>query len=119
MTRLMLHHAIMGKPPKGLVVDHINHNGLDNRKDNLRFGTNQQNQQNSRSHKNSSSQYKGVSLYKRPRSKRWEAYITHKRKKTHIGYFTCAHEAALAYNKKAKELFGEYALLNEVEASGA
>jgi len=113
-TGLYLHHLIMGKPPKGKCIDHINHDGLNNRKENLRFVTQSQNGQNSRKSKNCSSRYKGVSLHKRPRSKRWAAHITHKRKKTHIGYFTCEHEAALAYNKKAKELWGEHALLNEV-----
>ena len=111
-TTLSLHHAIMGKPPKGLFVDHINHNGLDNRKDNLRFVTQAQNNQSSRSHKNSTSDYKGV-FWLKQRNK-WRALIGNKGKQIRLGDFTCEHEAALAYNKKAKELFGEYALLNEV-----
>ncbi len=116
-TYLKLHHLIMGKPQKGKVIDHKKHDGirtgLDNRKDNLRFVTVAQNQQNRRSFKNSSSQYKGVCWFKR--DNRWQVHIGHKGKQTHLGYFTCEHEAALAYNKKAKELFGEYALLNEVK----
>lgn len=114
---LQLHHAIMGKPPKGLFVDHINHNGLDNRKENLRFVTLAQNQQNGRSNRNSTSAYKGVSWHER--DKRWRAQIAHEGKGMYIGYFTCEHEAALAYNKKAKELFGEHALLNEVNNARA
>ena len=116
-TLLRLHHFIMGKPQKGLVVDHINHNGLDNRKDNLRFVTQAQNLQNKRSNRNSTSAYKGVGWSKR--LQKWRALIGNKGKYTHIGYFTCEHEAALAYNKKAKELWGEHALLNEVGTSGA
>ena len=116
-TCLQLHHLIMGKPRKGLVVDHINHDGirtgLDNRKDNLRDVTPSQNGQNRRSNKNSSSQYKGVSWDKR--EKKWQAQIFHKGKKTHIGVFICEHQAALAYNEKATELWGENALLNEVK----
>ena len=112
-TNLRLHHLIVGKPPRGTMIDHIEHNGLDNRKENLRFVTNQQNQQNSRSSKNSSSKYKGVSWSKA--RKIWYASIMHERKSIAIGRFTCEHEAALAYNKKAVELWGENALLNKVE----
>ena len=105
----------MGKPQKGMVVDHINRIGLDNRKENLRIATRSQNQQNRRSRRNTSSQYKGVSWTKR--DKRWQAKIGHKRKVICLGDFTCEHQAALAYNEKATELWGEYALLNEVEQS--
>ena len=120
-TALLLHNLIIDghykKKPKGkLTVDHINHNGLDNRKENLREVTQAQNQRNRRSNKNSSSQYKGVSWFKR--DKKWHAQIKHKGKGIHLGYFTCEHQAALAYNKKALELWGEYALLNEVEDGG-
>ena len=106
----------MGKPQKRKVIDHINHNGLDNRKENLRFVTRAQNQQNRRSTKNSSSQYKGVGWHKA--SNKWRAKIGHKGKQTYLGLFTCEHQAALAYNEKALELWGENALLNEVEDSG-
>ena len=70
-TGLLFHHAIMGKPPKGKVVDHRNHNGLDNRKGNLEFVTQAQNQQNVRSNRNSTSAYKGVGWYKQ--TKRWRS----------------------------------------------
>jgi AP2-like factor (euAP2 lineage) len=110
---LMLHHLIMGKPKKGMVTDHIEHNGLDNRKENLRFVTPAQNMQNRGPNKNASSQYKGVGWFKR--DKKWKVHIKHNGKQFHIGCFTCEKEAALAYNKKALELWGaEYALLNEV-----
>lgn len=117
-TALLLHNLIIDKKPKGkLTVDHINHNGLDNRKDNLREVTLSQNNQNMRSNRNSSSQYKGVSWHKP--LKKWRAQIKHKDEVTHLGYHTCEHQAALAYNKKALELWGEeHALLNEVERSG-
>ena len=59
-----------------------------------------------------SSKYKGVSWYS-SRNK-WYSYIHFNYEKIHIGYFENEKEAALAYNKKAKELFGEYAYLNEV-----
>ena len=114
---LQLHHLIMGKPQKGKVIDHINHDGirtgLDNRKDNLREVTPSQNSQNQRSRKNSSSQYKGVHWY--TQTNRWRAKLKHRSKSIHVGYFACEHQAALAYNEKALELWGENALLNEVK----
>ena len=111
-TTLALHHLIFGKPQKGMVVDHINHNGLDNRKENIRFATHSQYDQNRRSRIGSSSKYKGVYWHKA--KGKWISNITIDGCCTHIGYFTCEHQAALAYNKKAKELFGEFANLNVV-----
>ena len=110
---LLLHHLIIGKPPKGMVVDHVQHDGLDNRKENLRIVTFQQNHWNRKGQRNSSSNYKGVSLQKT--SKKWMSQLWTNGKRIYIGSFSCEHEAALAYNKKAVELWGESALLNEVE----
>jgi hypothetical protein len=110
---LLFHHLIIGKPPKGMVVDHVQHDGLDNRKENLRIVTFQQNHWNRKGQRNSSSNYKGVSLQKT--SKKWMSQLWTNGKRIYIGSFSCEHEAALAYNKKAVELWGESALLNEVE----
>ncbi len=112
-TGLLLHHLIMGKPQKGKVIDHWNHSGLDNRRANLKEITYAQNNQNSRSVKNSTSQYKGV-YWKKDREK-WRARIKDQGEEQLLGYYTCEHQAALAYNKKALELWGEYALLNDVD----
>jgi len=113
-TTLPLHHAILGKPPKGNVIDHYNHNGLDNRKDNLRTVTHQQNTLNRRSSRNTSSKYKGVCWSKG--ENKWRAHIRFNKKSIHLGYFTCEKEAALAYNKKALELWGDkHTHLNKVE----
>lgn len=111
-TLILLHRLILGKPSKGMVTDHINHNGLDNRKENLRFATRGQNQQNRRAGKNSSSQYLGVSWINQHQL--WQAMIRHNGKRYYLGSFTCEHQAALAYNKKAKELHGEFANLNVI-----
>jgi len=112
--KLRLHHLILGKPEKGLMIDHKNHNGLDNRKDNLRILTNQQNQFNRRSNKNSSSKYKGVGWIKS--NNKWRAKIQHNKKSIHIGSFTCEKEAARAVNNKARELgLEEHFYFNEVE----
>ena len=96
--------------PAGLVVDHIDGNGLNNRKSNLRVCTQAQNSLNSRPRRNSSSRYKGVSFYKR--DKIWQAQIFYNFRTINIGRFDDEIEAALAYDRKAAELFGEFAYLN-------
>ncbi len=98
--------------PKNMEVDHINGNRIDNRKNNLRICTHKQNIANQKLQKRSKSGYKGVSYYKN--YDKWEAYVCTDNKKYRIGYFSIKKEAALAYNKKAKELFGKYACLNIV-----
>ena len=91
-------------------VDHINGNPLDNRKSNLRICTNAENQRNRGVNKNNTSGYKGVCWAKQ--NKKWKARIKHNGKLIHLGYYKDKEEAARAYDKKAKELHGEYAYLN-------
>lgn len=107
----LLHRFIMNTP-KGLHTDHINGNQLDNRRRNLRICTSQQNQANSSKHIVGSSKYKGVNFYKR--DKCWRAYINKDGVQFHLGYFDNELEAAKAYNKKAKVIWGKYARLNTV-----
>ena len=104
--RLYLHRYITNAP-KGLQVDHINGDKLDNRKENLRLCDNAQNNQNKPAIKGV---YKGV-YYSRG-SKCFVAQITKNRKVYSLGSYDDPHEAANAYNLKAIELHGEYALLN-------
>lgn len=103
-------------PNMGLVVDHINGNTLDNRRSNLRICTFRQNSMNSRPSKNpkKSSIYKGVSLLKKYNT--WRAYIVINNKQIHIGIFKTEIQAALAYNEKAKVLFGEFACFNDIKS---
>lgn len=108
-TNIRMHRVIMCTP-EGMEVDHINGNGLDNQKYNLRNCTPNQNRINRMSNLNGSSKYKGVSIC-RKRGKA-EANISKNGKNKFIGYFKTEVEAALAYDKKAKELHGEYAKLN-------
>lgn len=92
-------------------VDHINHNTLDNRKSNLRPATYRQNNFNKLPQKRGgTSKYKGVSWNKR--NKKWVAQIMINRQSIHLGCFTEEIEAAKAYDKKAKELYREFAYLN-------
>ena len=96
--------------PKGMVVDHIDGNGLNNRKSNLRICTKAQNVHNSRPRTNTSSKYKGVFWNKA--NKKWSATIHKGDKWTYIGGFDDEKEAARAYDRKAAEFFGEFAYLN-------
>ena len=105
-----MHREIMGEP-KGKIIDHINHNGLDNRKANLRVVTRQQNTWNKRKQRGGcSSKYKGVTWLKR--SGKWQVRITYNGKSIFIGYFEDQVDAAKAYDAKAAELYGDYAALN-------
>lgn len=110
-TKIYLHRFIMNCP-KNMTVDHINHNGLDNRKNNLRICTNRENSINSRKRRNTSSIHKGVSWDKS--MNKWQSYIKNISKKEHLGYFDDETEAAKIYNKRAIELFGEFAYPNNV-----
>lgn len=96
-------------PPVNKVVDHINGDSLDNRRKNLRVCSIKENGRNVRK-KASTYKYKGV--YKNQRSNGFFASITVDYKTKYIGFFPTKEEAAKAYNKKAEELFGEYASLN-------
>ena len=90
--------------------DHQNHNTLDNRRDNLRICTNQENNMNRMSNQNSSSKFKGVSWYER--CKKWQVHIQIDGGRKHIGYFNKEKNAALAYDAAAIREFGEFAHLN-------
>ncbi len=94
----------------GMEIDHKNLNRLDNRKTNLRICTRSQNMANKRPIKNKTSAYKGVWIEQK--ANKWKSTVGYKSKKFHLGYFDNEIEAAIAYDKKAKELFGEYARLN-------
>jgi len=105
-------HRLIMDARKGMEVDHINHDKLDNQKSNLRICTRQQNEHNQKPQKNGSSQYKGVCFHK-SRNK-WQAMIRFNGIKQYIGCYPTEAEAAHAYNLKATELFGEFAFLNEI-----
>ena len=92
-------------------VDHINQNRLDNRKRNLRPVTNQQNAFNKVC--TSRSGYKGVTKNSSNKNS-WSARLMHNRKGIYLGSFRTPEMAAIAYNTKAIELYGEYANLNKV-----
>lgn len=111
--RLILHRVILGlDSDNNFYIDHINGDTLDNRQNNLRVCTSSQNQMNRRVQQHSSV-YKGV-FFLRNR-KKWVATLTFNKKCIFIGYFDYEIDAAKSYNKKAIELFGEFAHLNKIE----
>jgi hypothetical protein len=107
--RIMMHRLIADMP-EHLVCDHINHDGLDNRMANLRNCTVAQNSANSRSSKNATSKYKGVSWNSERR--KWVAFIKKDGTPFYLGAFEDEVQAAKAYDEAAKKLHGEYAKLN-------
>jgi hypothetical protein len=108
---LMLHRFIMD-PPSEMVVDHINYNGLDNRRCNLRICTFKENSASARKcfGRKAKSRYKGVSYS--ARDGRWKAQYCVNGWPYFLGRFDTEEEAAVVYDKKALELYGEFALLN-------
>lgn len=104
-------HRVIMSAPEDKFVDHINGNTLDNRRENLRLCTNQQNQWNSAPIENTSSQYKGVTK----RNNAYDAYININNYKKYLGRFSSEIAAANFYNHNARRLYGEFARLNVCE----
>ena len=103
-------HRQITNAPAHLVCDHIDHNGLNNTRKNLRLCTLAQNALNQKHRKGCSSRYKGVYYHKR--DKTYHARIYHKGRSYHLGSFKNEKHAAKAYDKKARQLFGRFAHLN-------
>ena len=110
-TKVELLHRRLLNFPNG-EVDHINGDGLDNRKFNLRACTNSENHMNRGKQKNNTSGFKGVMQY--GRFGKWKAQIVVKRKNIHVGCYDTPEQAAVAYNTAALKYHGEFARLNEV-----
>ena len=103
-----MHRRILEVGP-GLFVDHINHNGLDNRKANLRAATALQNTWNNL-RKRGKNRFRGVSWNKV--ENKWQAQLGQAGKHINVGYFDDEVEAASAYDEAVKRLRGEFAVLN-------
>lgn len=111
VKRQLMHRLIMDSPTN-LQIDHIDNNTLNNQKSNLRPSTQAQNCWNRKISSSNTSGYKGVTFIKR--IDRWQADIYHNYRRYRLGSYLTKEEAAQAYNTKAKELFGEFALLNGI-----
>ena len=106
--KTMFLHQFILKVGKGEMVDHKDHNGLNNSRLNLREATPTQNTWNRYKSKSSSSQFKGVTF--RKWEQRWVASIKHHGKPVFIGWYKTESEAARAFDDKAVELRGEWAM---------
>lgn len=106
-----LHRLVLGDIPKGMQIDHIDRNTLNNRRSNLRIVTPLQNVLNRESFKGSSSKYKGVAFEKD--RKRWKASICVNGVLKNLGRYKVERDAAIAYNQAAKKYFPDQCLLNE------
>ena len=111
---IYMHRDILGLPVGDKrKVDHVvPRQTLDNRRANLRLATSSQNLQNTRIRSDNSCGYKGVSWIKE--KNKYRAEISKDGIRRYLGYFASAREAAIAYNKMATLLFGEYAFLNKI-----
>lgn len=105
-----LHRLIMKAGP-GEIVDHINGNPLDNRKENLRITNSLGNCRNRRMNIGNKSGYKGVHFHK---NGYWVSQIQDRGEKIHLGIFLDKKEAAKAYNEAALKYHGEFARINEI-----
>lgn len=106
-----MHRLILGLHPGDPYVDHINRDGLDNRRANVRLATNSQNQANNRPQSRpTASRFKGVTWH--GRDKLWHACIKVDQRKHHLGYSKSEEDMARAYDRAAVQYFGEYARLN-------
>lgn len=106
---IWMHRVLLNVTDSKILVDHIDHNGLNNQKSNIRVATYAQNSRNKRPCKNTSSKYKGVTYR---RLNKWEASIRLFKKYKYIGIFSTEIEAAKAYDEMAKLHYGEFACLN-------
>ena len=95
-----MHHVIMGKPEAGFQIDHIDGNGLNNQKSNLRVVTHRQNCQNR--HQVKASKFPGVDFCKKRGL--WRARILLNKKRLHLGRFTTEIEAYSAYKLALKQI---------------
>jgi hypothetical protein len=116
-TTVRLHRFILN-PPNNVQIDHINGDKLNNCKENLRLATNTENQRNVPKRKEinkkpTSSKYKGV--YFRKDAKKWVARIAVDGERIHLGMYDNEEKAARMYNAWAKDYFGEFAVLNQIE----
>lgn len=105
--KLKMHRLLLGLTDRSVHVDHIDGNGLNNQRSNLRTCTGSENMRNRGAASHNKSGFKGVTWHKK--GGHWRATIRLNGKYTHLGYFDTPAEAHAAYCKAADELHGEFA----------
>lgn len=107
----ILMHRLISMAPKGMEVDHIDGDGLNNQKSNLRLATISQNRSHQiRQHPKKTSRFRGVSWSKS--MKKWVSNIQVNKKYNHLGSFDSEIDAAMSYDRAAAENFKEFASTN-------
>ena len=115
---MRMHRHIMGDPPDGMVIDHIDRNRLNNQKENLRFCTYSENAMNSDKKKKTASKFKGVFLHVVEGRRYWRAKIcVNRRDIRKVFPYTKEgeKEAAMWFNEQSRKHFGEFAYKNKVQ----
>ena len=105
--KILLHMLLMETPPEDYIIDHIDHDGLNNRKNNLRFACRKLNAQNKKKKEGTSSKYYGVSLSKWG----WRAQYS----RNSLGYFKEEIHAAYAYDIYIKEVYNNQGKINNID----
>lgn len=108
VLRISMHRFIL-ETPKGVYVDHIDGDTLNNCRSNLRECTQSQNMANMGLTTRNKSGYKGVYYYRG-----WRSSVRFRNRTIHLGVFPTPLAAAKAYNKKIQELWGEFAKSNRL-----
>jgi hypothetical protein len=114
---VLMHRHILGVTEASIIIDHINGDGFDNRRSNLRIATRSQNAQNSRKRRGSLSTTRGVFVHKDTRrERRYGVRLVVNRRVIFGGYYKTEAEAGSAYNKLALKHYGRGARLNDMHA---
>lgn len=113
--KLLMHRLITGAKD-GQIVDHIDGNGLNNRRSNLRITNHYGNAQNARKRKGAHG-YIGVHKHPEAKTRPYYSQFRVNGNTTNAGYFSTAEEAARVYDENARKYYGEFAVLNFPEAS--
>lgn len=108
----VLMHRLILNAPRGVMVDHKNRDGLDNRRDNIRLCSNAQNMMNVGKSAGKTSRFKGVSWNKNKQM--WTAAIKKDGKTVHLGAYQDEEIAARQYDRAARLSFGKFARTNEL-----